>query len=154
MKKIAVLGSTGSIGRSTLRIVQHLPDSFSVSTLAAHSSIEILAEQIHTFKPELVAVYDEKKAKELKKLFPGQKIVSGEQGLEEAASHPAVDFVVMAIVGTQALKPTLSALKAGKTVGLASKEVMVAAGELVCQTAKDQGVSILPIDSDHARLTA
>lgn len=152
MKRIALLGSTGSIGTSTLRIVKNFPESFSVSTLAAHSNIDILAEQIETFKPELVALFDAKKAAELQERFPHQKIVSGEEGLIEAATHSSVDFVVMAIVGTAALMPTVSALEAGKPVGLASKEVMVAAGELVSTIAREKGVSILPIDSEHSAL--
>lgn len=152
MKKIALLGSTGSIGTSTLRIVEHLPESFSIGTLAAHSNIDLLEEQIKKFKPELVAVFEEKMAAELKKRIPGQQIVSGEAGLLEAAAHPSVDFVVMAIVGTQALQPTVSALEAGKPVGLASKEVMVAAGELVSRLAREKGVPILPIDSEHSAL--
>ncbi len=152
MKKIAILGSTGSIGTSTLRIVQHLSDSFSVSVLAANQNIDLLSEQINLFKPELVAVYDSQKARELKKRFPSQKIVCGDEGLQEAASHSSVDFVVMAIVGMRALKPTLSAIRAGKSIGLASKEVLVSAGELIGEMASESGVPLLPIDSEHSAL--
>lgn len=152
MKKLAILGSTGSIGRSTLRIVQHLPELFSVATLAAHRNIELLAEQIETFHPELVAVYDEGKAALLKSRFPHLTIVSGEEGLALAASHGSVDFVVMAIVGTQALKPTLAAIQAKKNLGVASKEIFVAAGELISGLVAQKGVTLLPIDSEHSAL--
>ena len=152
MKKLAIFGSTGSVGSSTLRIVQHLPDCFSVSVLVANSNIDRLAEQIQTFNPELVVVFDKQKAGVLKQQFPFQKIVSGEQGLEDAATHSSVDFVVMAIVGTRALKPTLKALEAGKPVGLASKEVLVAAGELVRALSLTRGVPLLPLDSEHSAL--
>lgn len=152
MKKIALLGSTGSIGTSTLRIVEYFPDSFSIVVLAARGNIDLLSEQIEKFKPELVALFDAEKAVELKRRFPNQKIATGEEGLLEAVSHPSVDFVVMAIVGTRALKPTVCALEAGKPVALASKEVMVAAGELVSRLSKEKGVPILPIDSEHSAL--
>ncbi len=152
MKKIAILGSTGSIGTSTAKVVQHLPEAFQVVALAAHSNIELLAEQIRLFKPEIVAVYDVEKGAELKKVFPNQKIVTGEKGLEEAATHHSVEFVVMAIVGSQALKPTLSAIEAGKQIGLANKEVLVAAGELITRLSKAKGVPLIPIDSEHSAL--
>ncbi|MCC5832247.1 MAG: 1-deoxy-D-xylulose-5-phosphate reductoisomerase [Chlamydiales bacterium] len=152
MKKIALLGSTGSIGTSTLRIVEHLPESFSIAALAAHGNITLLSKQIEQFKPELVAVFDQSKASELKSRFPHQKIVSGEEGVLEAAAYPSADFVVMAIVGTRALQPTVCALEAGKPVGLASKEVMVAAGELIGRLARERGVPILPIDSEHSAI--
>lgn len=152
MKKISLLGSTGSIGTSTLRIVEHLPEDFSVAALAAHGNIDLLSVQIKKFKPELVAVFDEGKAEELRDRFPDQMIVSGEEGLLEASAHPSADFVVMAIVGTRALKPTVHALEAGKPVGLASKEVMVAAGELINRLVREKGVQLLPIDSEHSAL--
>lgn len=152
MKKISLLGSTGSIGTSTLRIVEHLPEDFSVAALAAHGNIDLLSVQIKKFKPELVAVFDEGKAAELRDRFPDQMIVSGEEGLLEASAHPSADFVVMAIVGTRALKPTVHALEAGKPVGLASKEVMVAAGELINRLVREKGVQLLPIDSEHSAL--
>lgn len=152
MKKLAILGCTGSIGKSTLEIVKNNPQAFLVTTLAAHQNTELLAEQIALFHPELVAVYDEKKASELKERFPSQKIVSGEEGLLEAATHPSVDFVVMAIVGTRALKPTLAAIESGKAIGLANKEVLVAAGELITRKARHKGISLLPIDSEHSAL--
>lgn len=152
MKKIALLGSTGSIGTSTLKVVEHLPKEFSIATLAAHSNIDLLAEQITQFKPELVAVFDETKADELQTRFPHQKIVSGEEGMAEAVSYPTADVVVMAIVGTSAIKPTIAAIEAGKTIGLASKEVLVSAGELITTRAREKNVPLIPIDSEHSAL--
>ncbi|MEZ5314943.1 MAG: 1-deoxy-D-xylulose-5-phosphate reductoisomerase [Chlamydiales bacterium] len=152
MKKIALFGSTGSIGTTTLKIVERFPDLFDISVLAAHSNIDLLTLQILKFHPKLVVLFDEKKSAELKARFPKQKILFGEEGLLEAAVHPLVDFVVMAIVGTAALKPTVYALEAGKTVGLASKEVMVAAGELISQIIKKTNSLLLPIDSEHSAI--
>src|SRR5437016_473640 len=105
MKKIAVIGSTGSIGKSTLDVARHLGDSVRVTALAAHSNIELLQEQILEFRPEVVAVFDEKKAKILKERVSGVKVLSGKEGLEEIVSYDAVEFVVMAIVGLDALAP-------------------------------------------------
>lgn len=152
MKQIAVLGSTGSIGKSTLRIVQHLPTSFRVAGLAAHSNIELLAEQIRTFSPDCVAVYRAEKAEELQRLFPSLRVLSGEEGLAEVAALSEVECVVMAIVGMRALGPTICAIEAGKTIALASKEVLVSAGEYVMDLARSKGVSILPVDSEHSAI--
>ncbi len=152
MKKIAVLGSTGSIGKSTLQIVAHLPTEFKVTALAAHSNVELLSEQIEQFHPEMVAISSPEKARWLKGHFPHVKILSGEEGLEEIVSSPSVDFVVMAIVGMAALRPTIHALKAQKSIGLASKEVLVSAGEYISNLAKEKQVSLLPIDSEHSAL--
>lgn len=152
MKKIAVLGSTGSIGRSTLRVLKHLPDSFQLTALAAHSNIDLLSEQIREFQPEIVALFQKEKARELQKRFPEVRIVGGVEGLAEVASFSSVDFVVMAIVGMDALSPTIQAIKSRKSVALASKEVLVAAGEYITQLAKEHGVSLLPIDSEHSAI--
>lgn len=152
MKKIALLGSTGSIGVSTLKIVDANPQAFCVSALAAHSNISLLAQQIRRFHPQIVCVYEEKGAKKLKNEFPNLRIVSGEEGLEEIVSLDCVDFVVMAIVGMQALKPTIHAINAGKPIGLASKEVLVSAGEFVQHLAGQNKVPLIPIDSEHSAL--
>lgn len=152
MKKIAVLGSTGSIGKSTLRIAKHLPDSFQVSALAAHSNAELLSEQIEAFQPKIACIYKKEKAKELQSRFPHVRIVAGDEGLDEIVAHGSVDFVVMAIVGMQALRPTIKAIEAKKAIGLASKEVLVSAGEYISHLAKEKGVSLLPIDSEHSAL--
>lgn len=152
MKKIAVLGSTGSIGKSTLRIAQHLSDSFKITALAAHSNAEVLAEQIAAFQPEIACIYRKEKAAELKQRFPSVRIVAGEEGLKEIVNHSSVDFVVMAIVGMAALKPTIWAIEAGKAIGLASKEVLVSAGEYISTLAKKKKGSFLPIDSEHSAI--
>jgi 1-deoxy-D-xylulose-5-phosphate reductoisomerase len=152
MKKLAILGSTGSIGQSTLQIVSHLPKDFKVVAISAHSNLELLEKQIHEYKPEIVCMSDEKKALELKKRAPGVKIVAGKEGLLEVASYPGADMVVMAIVGLAALGPTLAAIESGKQIALASKEVLVSAGALVMNSAKKKNVAIIPIDSEHSAI--
>ena len=152
MKKIAILGSTGSIGKSTLRVAQHLSESVRVTALAAHSNSTLLAEQIAIFHPEIACIYRQEKVAELRSRFPQVRIVCGDEGLEEIVSHVSVDYVVMAIVGMRALKPTISAIKAGKPIGLASKEVLVSAGEYISTLAKEKKVPLLPIDSEHSAL--
>ncbi len=147
-KRLAILGSTGSIGLQSLEVARHL--GLEVVTLAAHSNIELLLSQIVEFHPKLVAVFDEKKAKELKALVPYMTVVFGEEGLQEAASHPEVDLVLSAITGFAGVAPTLAAINSGKSVALANKEVLVAAGALVMQKAKDMGVDIIPVDSEHS----
>lgn len=154
MKRLALLGSTGSIGQSTLKIVENLKDEFSIVALAVHSNIQLLAEQIVLFRPKIVAVFDKRQGEILKTWthLPPVKIVVGPEAMEEVAAHPDVDFVVMAIVGMAALKPTLAAIEAEKTIGLASKEVLVSAGEIVMQRAKEKNVQIIPLDSEHSAL--
>lgn len=152
MKKIALLGSTGSIGKSTLRIVQHLPDSFRITALAAHSNHQLLAEQIEQFQPEMACIYMPEKAAELKRRFPQVRIVTGDEGLAEIVASDRVDYVVMAIVGMRALKPTIQAIEAKKAIGLASKEVLVSAGEYISNLAKKNQISFLPIDSEHSAI--
>ncbi len=120
--------------------------------MAAHSNVKLLAEQIEQFQPEIVAIYDHSKVKELKQRFPHVQIVSGEEGLLEVACYSKVDFVVVAIVGTAALAPTISAIKAGKNIGLANKEVMVSAGKLIRTLVEKHKTLLLPIDSEHNAL--
>ena len=151
-KKIAILGSTGSIGTNTLNIARALNQEIKVKALAARSNISLLEPQIREFKPEIVAVYEEEKALELKKTFPHLKIVSGMEGLLEVATHSEVDFVVSAMTGAVGILPTAEAIKAGKTIGLANKEVLVAAGAYIMSLAQEKGVSILPIDSEHSAI--
>lgn len=154
MKKIAILGSTGSIGQSTLRVVEHLRDEFEVVALAASSNIERLASQIVAFRPQVVAVADRLMASKLRSMshLPPVRILEGDEGVVEVASLQGVEVVVMAIVGMKALRPTLAAIDAGKTVCLASKEVLVSAGELVCGRAKEKNITLLPVDSEHSAL--
>jgi len=150
MKRIAILGSTGSIGCSTLEVAKHL--GYRVEGIAAHSNIDRLEKQAHAFRPKCIAVFDEEKAKELRSRLPKFKVVSGIEGLIEVATLPEVDFVVSAIVGAMGILPTLKGIEAGKTIGLANKEVLIAAGELIMGAAKKQNVDIIPIDSEHSAI--
>src|SRR3990167_1991052 len=134
-KRLGILGSTGSIGQQSLSIARHL--QLEVVTLAAHSRIDLLYEQIQEFKPKQVAVFEEKKARELQKMVPHIPVLCGEEGLKEVASHPDVDFVVSAITGFAGIAPTIAAIESGKTIGLANKEVLVAAGDLIMHLAKE-----------------
>jgi len=124
----------------------------SVTALSAHSNIDLLEKQARLFKPELVAVFDHAKALELQKRLPKIPVLAGEEGVKAAAAHPHVDYVVSAIVGSQGIAPTLSAIQAGKTVGLANKEVLISAGELIMSEVRKAGVNLLPIDSEHSAL--
>lgn len=153
MKKIALIGSTGSIGRSALDVVRHLgPEIAQIESLAAHSNIDLLELQAQEFRPKLIAVYDFNKAKELQKRLPTFKVVGGMEGVQEAAALTSSNFVLSAMTGTFGLHPTVTALKAGKTVGLANKESLVSGGALVMGLAKKHGATILPIDSEHSAL--
>lgn len=153
MKKIAILGSTGSIGTQTLDIVRNNAD-LNVVSVAAGSNIIKLEEQIREFCPELVCVYDESAAKKLKTAVAdlNVKIVSGIDGLIEAATYREAEIVVTAFVGMIGIRPTLEAIKSGKDIALANKETLVTAGHLVMRAAKDYGVKILPVDSEHSAI--
>lgn len=150
MKCIAILGSTGSIGCNTLEVAKHL--GYRVEGLAAHSNIDRLEEQARLFSPQCVAVFDEEKGKELRVRLPGIRVVTGMEGLIEVATLPETDFLVSAIVGAMGILPTLKGIEAGKTIGLANKEVLIAAGELIMGAAKRQDVKIIPIDSEHSAI--
>ena len=143
MKKIALLGSTGSIGKTSLEVIRHL--GFEVVALGCHKNIDLLEEQIKEFRPKKIAVHDEKAAAELR--GRGYDVLVGEEGMCEIAQEG--DFVLMAILGLAALAPTLAALDAKKSVGLANKEVLVAAGELVMSRVQSP---LIPIDSEHSAL--
>src|SRR6476661_9372902 len=155
---IAILGSTGSIGCNTLRVIESLTSSrMRVVALAAGANIQRLADQIATYLPELVSVESEELAHELRaKLFERDvdlpRIVIGEEGLVEVATHRDTDCVVSATVGAVGFLPTLRALEAGKRVALANKETLVMAGELMTRAAKESGAELLPIDSEHNAL--
>jgi 1-deoxy-D-xylulose-5-phosphate reductoisomerase len=154
MKRIAILGSTGSIGRSTLSVVESYPDRFEVATLAAGSNTELAFEQAVRWKPGVLSVASERDAETLRgKLrtagLPEIEVVHGSAGTVRVATHPDVDFVVSAIVGVSGLEATYEAVRAGKTVGLANKECLVVAGELITAEARKQGKPLLPIDSEH-----
>jgi 1-deoxy-D-xylulose-5-phosphate reductoisomerase len=154
MKHIAILGSTGSIGRSTLSVVESYPDRFEVTSLAAGKNLDAAFEQAKRWKPRLISVADEKDAEILDARLKtagieGIEVTSGSVGAIRVATHPHVDFVVSAIVGVAGLEATYEAVRAGKTVGLANKECLVAAGELITAEARRQGKPLLPIDSEH-----
>jgi 1-deoxy-D-xylulose-5-phosphate reductoisomerase len=152
MKRVAVLGSTGSVGEQTLAVVASNPERFSAVALAAGRNVEKLAEQVRAFAPELVAVADEAGAEKLRTLVgPEVDIRVGAAGLEAVATHPA-DQVSAALVGAVGLAPTLAAIRAGRDVALANKEVMVMAGALVRREASARGVTLLPVDSEHSAI--
>jgi len=148
--KISVLGSTGSIGTQTLEVAQNL--GVEVVALTAHSNIDLLETQIAKFKPKMVAVYDEAQAIELKRRIAGTEVLAGMDGVVAAASLTEPDTVVNALVGNVGLLPTVAAIKAGKDVALANKEVLVCGGEIIMAMASAQGVKILPIDSEHSAI--
>jgi 1-deoxy-D-xylulose-5-phosphate reductoisomerase len=153
MKQLSILGSTGSIGRNTLRIVEMFPDRFRVRALAAKTNVALLSEQIARFKPDLAVVFDAKRAAELKRTIPvkaGVVILHGPEGYAAAASHAPVDTVVAAMVGAAGLMPALAAIDAGKTIALANKETLVMAGEIVMKRAAVNRVRIMPVDSEHS----
>lgn len=150
MKRLSILGSTGSIGQNTLEVISRHRDRFSVKALAVRNNVRMLEEQIREFKPEVVAVYDEAAAASLKKMNPPVEILIGEQGLIDAATLDGTDMLVSAIVGSPGLVPTFEAIKAGKDIALATKEALVMAGHLVMPEASRRGVRILPVDSEHS----
>lgn len=152
MKRLSILGSTGSIGKNTLEVISDNPDRFSVKALAARNNIKLLAEQINIFKPELVAVFDEAPAEELRRDFPDLKVLSGGKGLIEAATLDNIDMVVSAIVGSPGLAPTYEAVKAGRDIALATKEALVMAGRIIMSEAAKHNVKILPVDSEHSAI--
>lgn len=153
MKYLSVIGSTGSIGTQTLDIVRSNQD-LSVTALAAGKNIDLLEQQIREFQPKIAAVYDETKASELKLRIKdlNTKVVSGMDGLLEAASEPSCSIVVTAIVGMIGIRPTIAAMRAGKDIALANKETLVTAGHIIMPMAKELGVKIYPIDSEHSAI--
>lgn len=153
MKKIAILGSTGSIGTQTLAIAREQKD-IEVTALAAGSNIAALERQIREFAPKLVCVYDEEKAKELRVNIAdlSTEVVSGMEGLLAVASHPDSEIFVSAVVGMLGVRPTIAAIRSGKKIALANKETLVTAGHLIMPLAKEHGVPILPVDSEHSAI--
>lgn len=153
MKRVTILGSTGSIGRNALDIIARHRDRFKVFALAAGTSIDLIEEQIKAFEPELVAIADEKSAAELRKRVNGRlEVLGGEQGINMVAAYSESDFVLSAMVGFSGLIPTINAIKAGKVVGIANKETLVAAGNIVMREAEKHGSKILPVDSEHSAI--
>ena len=153
MKKIAILGSTGSIGTQTLQVVDEQKD-IQVTALAAGSNIKLLEEQIRRYHPSLVCVWDEKKAGELKVRVAdlAVRVTSGLEGLMEVASEPQAEIVVTAVVGMIGIRPTIAAMEAGKDIALANKETLVTAGHIIMPLAREKGVRILPVDSEHSAI--
>ena len=150
---LALLGSTGSIGKSTLAVARALPGRIRISLLAAGKNWELLAEQAREFRPDCVCLEDEAHLDDLRAAVPpGCRVIGGREALCDAVAAPEITTVLCAIVGTGGLFPTLSAIRAHKTIALASKEVMVMAGRLVTAEAKAHGVRILPVDSEHSAL--
>jgi len=151
MKKISILGSTGSIGTQTLDVVKSHPKEFDVLGLAAFNEVEKILEQIKEFKPEKVCLYEEKAAEELAKKTEVE-VVSGIKGLEEIAVMKEVEQVIVSVVGAIGIKPTMKAIQKGKNVALANKETLVAGGEPIMKAVKKTGITLMPIDSEHSAL--
>lgn len=153
MKKIGILGSTGSIGTQTLQIVRDNKD-LDVRALAAGSNVDMLEEQIREFQPEIACLWEENKAAELRERVKDMpvKIVSGMEGMLEIAVLPEMEILVTAVVGMIGIKPTIAAIEAGKDIALANKETLVTAGHIIMPLAKKMGVSILPVDSEHSAI--
>ena len=154
MRRIAILGSTGSIGRSALSVAESYPDRFQIVTLAAGSNLEAAFEQARRWRPRVVSMATEADADALRSRLKKEglndiEVVHGAEGTVRVATHAEVDFVVSAIVGVAGLEATYEAVRAGKVLGLANKECLVAAGELITAEARKQGKPLLPIDSEH-----
>src|SRR5262245_62261615 len=157
MKRIAILGSTGSIGRSTLNVIENNPERFQLVTMAAGANTEAALEQARRWKPKVLSLASEKDAENAARQLKTEglssiEVVYGQAGTVRVATHGEVDFVVSAIVGVAGLKATYEAVRAGKEVGLANKECLVTAGELITAEARKQGKPLLPIDSEHNAL--
>ena len=154
MKKIAVLGSTGSIGTQTLDIVRNYSEDLQIVALAAGSNVDLMEKQVREFRPKLVAMWTEKAANDLRSRISDLpvKVVSGMDGLLEIAVLEEISVLVTAIVGMIGIRPTIAAIKAGKDIALANKETLVCAGHIIMPLAKECGVSILPVDSEHSAI--
>lgn len=152
VKNVSILGSTGSIGQSTLEIISHLKESFHVVGLSAGRNKELLYKQIIDYEPDIVSLSSEKEADELKRMKFNHEVEirCGQEGAEEVAGYPKNDIVISAITGIKGLKPTIAAVRSGKRVGLANKESMVAAGALINKEAAESGAEIIPVDSEHS----
>ena len=161
MRRLSILGSTGSVGTQTLAVVAQNPDLFRVEALAAGNNVELLAEQVKAFSPKRVSVANAEAAEDLAKRLAGRvadspatevEIHHGAEGLDAVAGHEPCDLVVAALVGAVGLRPTLTAIRAGRNVALANKEVMVMAGALMLREVKAHGVTLVPVDSEHSAI--
>ena len=152
-RNIAILGSTGSIGRSTLEVIGNFPDRFRVTYLTANKNVDLLQEQINHFGPRGVVLTDERQAAALKKTVDGKtEVMTGEEGLLEVVQRSDVDVVVSALVGFAGLLPTLGAIAAGKHIALANKETLVVAGEIIMRKVREHGAHLFPVDSEHSAI--
>jgi 1-deoxy-D-xylulose-5-phosphate reductoisomerase len=152
MKNVVLLGSTGSIGTSTVKVVEDLPNRFRLLALAAGNNVTLLKEQIRKHQPAAVSISDRKNCGEIEKEFPGLPVHCSDEGLLKLATLPEADIVLIAIVGTAGLQPALAAIRAGKDIAVASKEILVMAGEIVMSEAKKHGVKVLAVDSEHSAI--
>ncbi len=153
MKNVVLLGSTGSIGTSTVKVAEDLPDQIRLLGLGAGNNLELLLEQTRQHRPEAISIADPAKAKELRALLgTGTEVYSGAEGLLKLATLPGADIVLIAIVGTAGLQPALAAIRAGKDIAIASKEILVMAGEIVMSEARKHGVRVLAVDSEHSAI--
>ena len=156
MKQLCILGSTGSIGTQTLEVVRAYPERYSVYALCAHRSVDLLVQQAKQFKPEVVCIADEslyeKLSSQLSSIGFQGKVWAGADSIAQVVTMPSIDIVVAAMVGYAGLRPTIEAIKAGKTIALANKETLVVAGEIICDLALEHHTPILPVDSEHSAI--
>jgi 1-deoxy-D-xylulose-5-phosphate reductoisomerase len=153
MKKVVLLGSTGSIGASTIKVAQDLPDHIRLLGLAAGNNLELLLEQTRKHRPEAICISDPEKAEIAREVLgTSTRVFSGAEGLIQLATLPSADIVLIAIVGTSGLQPALAAIRAGKDIAVASKEILVMAGEIVMRAAEKNGVRVLAVDSEHSAI--
>src|SRR6185436_15315388 len=152
MKNVVLLGSTGSIGTSTVKVVEDLPDRFRLVGLAAGNNVQVLQEQVRKHRPQAISISDSKKASELRDTIGSTAVYSSNEGLIKLATLPSADIVLIAIVGTAGLQPALAAIRAGKDIAIASKEILVMAGEIVMREAREYGVRVLAVDSEHSAI--
>ena len=151
-RRVVILGSTGSIGTSTLKVARDIPDRMEIVGLAAGTSVEALARQAREFNVRSVCIFNPSGADELARALPGAQVETGEEGLCRLAQLPEADMVLISIVGTAGLKPALAAIEAGKDLAIASKEILVMAGQIVMEKARRAGVQVLPVDSEHSAI--
>ena len=153
MKNIAILGATGSIGRSSLEVIKNHPERFRVTYLTANKNIELLQQQVEQFHPRGVVVLDSCNASVLRKVLDDRtEVLAGEEGLLEVVKRDDIDIVISSLVGFAGLKPTIEAIRHGKTIALANKETLVVAGQLITSLVKEHGVQLVPIDSEHSAI--
>ena len=152
MKNIGILGSTGSVGTQSLQVVENHQEKFNVKFLAAHSNIDLLANQANIFNPEYICIYDESKYNQLKNMIDTKHILCGYDGIMELCELSDMDIILNAIVGYNGLEPTLKIINSGIDIALSNKESIVQAGHLVVELAKSKGVNIFPVDSEHSAL--